>query len=99
MATVLGSCLIVLGSAVALLVLIAAGAYILDWLNRRVVEPWRFRVAQAEYERFRERLMTDAWWFSEDPPTMALVMEMASTGYDVSRARENWRRERAKATP
>ena len=95
MATVLGSCLIVLGAAVVFAALLGAGAYTLDWLHRRVVEPWRVRVAQAEYDRFRDRLMTDSWWFSEDPPTMALVQEMASTIYDVSRARENWRRARA----
>lgn len=91
MATVLGSCLIVLGAAVVFVALLGAGAYTLDWLHRRVVEPWRVMVAQTEHDLFRDRLMADSWWFSEDPPTMALVQEMASTTYDVSRARENWR--------
>lgn len=95
MATVLGSSLIVIGAVVVVLILLALCAVVLDWFHRRVVIPWVVRVEQAEHDRLRVRLRYDAWWFSEDTPTMALLNEMASPCYDVAHARENWRKARA----
>lgn len=95
MDSVLGSCLIFLGSAVVLLGIASLGAWVFDWFNRRVILPWVVRIEQAEYDRLRRLLRQDAVWFYEDPPTMALLHEIASSSYEVSRARENWRKARA----
>ncbi|MCC6989927.1 MAG: hypothetical protein IT181_13060 [Acidobacteria bacterium] len=94
METVIASCLIFLGASVVLLALSALGLWVLDWFNHRVIIPWVVRIEQAEYDRLRRLLRQDACWFHEDPPTMALLHEIASTSYEVSRARENWRKAR-----
>lgn len=86
MADILCACLVVLGGT--------AGAFILDWLNRRVIEPWRIRVAQAEWDHQRLRRLDDARWFSDDPPTMRAMMRLAD-GHSVSDVRDEWRRARA----
>lgn len=83
--------LLVLGAAVVLLMLVALGCWVVEATFRRVIDPWAVRVAQAEHDRFRDRIRRDAWWFSEDAPTMQLLNDIADGRHDVSEARERWR--------
>lgn len=83
--------LLVLGASVVLLLLVALGCWVVEATFRRVIDPWAVRVAQGEHNRFRDRILRDAWWFSEDAPTMQLLQDVADGRYDVSEIRERWR--------
>jgi hypothetical protein len=50
----------------------------------------RDQLAAANLETFRARLRNDAWWFSEDQPTLDLLQGLAN-GERVDSLREKWR--------
>lgn len=77
-----------------LLALFCLGLWALEAFDRRVMHPWRTRIEQAWHDHLMQRRLSDSWWFSEDPATMNLLVNMAR-GLDVSEARERWRAERA----
>lgn len=60
------------------------------------VSDWRTRERRESMEKaIARRLKGCAIWFSEDMPTMNLILGLAQ-GSDVSALRDEWRRERAK---
>lgn len=54
------------------------------------------RGEQREHDRFRDRLLRDSWWFSEDEATMHMVIDLVRDN-DISDVRERWRKARTKA--
>lgn len=64
-----------------------------------VCNSWYQAGVSAGIEQARQQIRTDAWWFSEDRPTLDLLMAFgAGGGFDVSHTRERWRKARESAT-
>jgi hypothetical protein len=87
--------LILIGSGFLVLSLMWFAAFtwsaFLDWRHAP-----HFRSFCEGQENVRNRLVTDSWWFGESPETQGLLADLGC-GVDVSRAREKWRKARAKA--
>lgn len=82
-----------IGSIVVLVATVAALGMAYDAFLEWRREP-HYRSFQEGCEHARNRMMNDAWWFSESPETMTLIQELAR-GVNVSDAREKWRKSRA----
>jgi len=60
-------------------------------------------IAKAEYrgsQKLGQKLITESYWFSEDPPTMNLIKRFGESavtghGYYISESRDKWREERS----
>jgi hypothetical protein len=76
--------------AVAALVAISVNAF-RDWRS----EPHQRSFYEGGQEA-RNRLMNDAWWFSESPETCELLRDLGR-GVNVSDARDKWRKARSVA--
>lgn len=70
----------------ALAVVAGVVAVFVAWRDRR-----DDRRAESVEAAVRRRLIGDAYWFSEDPPTMNLILGLAQ-GRDVATLRDEWRR-------
>lgn len=57
----------------------------------------RSRIAKEAEERLRKRLSSDAWWFAEHKPTMALLQDLAQ-GYPIAEAHDRWQARRRRIT-
>lgn len=56
-------------------------------------EKERGRIAEQAVDTKMSRLMDDSWWFSEHPPTMNLLQNIAEGIIGVNSLRERWRKE------
>lgn len=75
------------------LVIVCVGMVISDWREKH---PSQSRIEEAYKDGIQEsryRLRSDAWWFSEDEPTMRLLQDLAEP-MSVDDAREKWRERR-----
>ena len=61
----------------------------LEWVERL-----RMRRADVAFAERLNDIKADAWWFSEDVPTMNLLHRIASGRFDADRLRDAWREER-----
>jgi hypothetical protein len=68
-----------------------------EWALAKQDERYR-KWLEGESAAFANMLSNDAYWFSEDEPTMKLLQDIAARigrsrglGYDVSEARSRWR--------
>lgn len=71
-------------------------AVFLDWCSKmldKVQSSKEARIRNEAEEEYRQIMHSDAYWFSEDVPTMNLLKRLAD-GECVSEAREKWRRDR-----
>jgi hypothetical protein len=80
-------------SVVGIVLVGAGGLVALLWSADKVITAIRAKGADEQRLRDRNRLHQDAWWFSEDKPTMDLLMDLAH-GTDVSSARDKWQKAR-----
>lgn len=87
-------CLMVLGTATALLGLVACGCLVVALFVANVVEPWRCRLYEQGLAFHRDRLASVAGRFMDDPPVRALLEGLAHG--DADRACEDYRAAREK---
>ena len=89
-AVVAGVCVVIGG-----LVLSAAMVFGIYLLWASIVDPIRLRWRQEGYDIAINRINQNAYWFSEDPPTMNLLRAFGRDGLDMWKVRDAWNRERA----
>jgi hypothetical protein len=84
------------GLAVTTLFVIGLALLIWDWADRwlsTVTEKRRLEIRQESLNSFRDRLLANSWWFSEDPNTVMVIQRLAN-GECVSDVRNQWRKTR-----
>lgn len=95
--TALSMTQIIFGGIVLLLILCLLGFGILA-LCQRIFDKYYARGMQYQFDRDRDHIASAADWFSEDLPTMHLVLDLAKNmGTNTGDVRERWRKERKHA--
>lgn len=71
--------------------------------TKSVFEKYTWKIYSAARGDIVSRFLNDSWWFSEDKKTMRALQlygkALAEDGRDISRIREEWRREFSEKKP
>jgi len=87
----------IFGALVIILLLLILGVVILSFADK-IFTVYYERGQQHQWHTDNERFNSNAYWFSEDEPTMNLLKNFAR-GSDVRAARDEWRADRKKQNP
>jgi len=85
---------LILALSIGAVVIVAVTIFAVTWLIEEFFD-WRKEPHQRSFlegrANERNRLLQDAWWFSESPATCDLLRDLGNQ-VSVSEAREKWRK-------
>lgn len=94
MATFIAGSVYVLGFVAALVLAVGVLMWFWEWFDRRVIQRWKVEQQGIGQRLVRDRLLRNAWWFSEDKATMDLLVALATDGQNIDQIRDVWRKAR-----